>query len=71
MMKDRSFVKENVQFVTVLDLIECLEQTKLQRLILTSAPISAIQSNITTMQPPNQYFSQYLIPKIVVKRHNI
>ena len=38
-----------VRFVTALDLIKCLEQIKLQRLILTRAPISELPFFIRTM----------------------
>ena len=43
------FWRKKTRFVTALDLIKCLEQIKLQRLLLTSAPISELARNIITM----------------------
>ena len=37
------------QFVTSLDLVNCLKQIKEQRLLLTCTPISELPSNISTI----------------------
>ena len=43
------FSKKELWFLTALDLIKCLEQIKLQSLLLICAPISQLQFNISTM----------------------
>mgnify|MGYP007015800062 CR=1 FL=1 len=49
MKESRYFLRKNIQFVTALDLIKCLEQIKYQRLHLTCAPISELPSSIITV----------------------
>ena len=49
-----AFSEKTYQFVTALIyLIKCLKETKYQRLLLTSAPSSALPSFTTTMVCPN------------------
>ena len=43
------FREKKIQFVTALDLIECLKQIKYQRLLLTYPPISELPPNISSM----------------------
>ena len=47
---------EEIRFVTALDLIKCLKQIKLQRLLLTCAPISELPSYLspTGYRPASQ-----------------
>ena len=41
---------KNIRFVTALDLINCVDQIKYQKLLLTCAPISELPSNTSTMR---------------------
>ena len=50
MRESRSFRRKKNRFVTVLDLFECLEQVKFQRLLLTLALVSELPSYIRTME---------------------
>ena len=44
-----------IRFVTDLDLIKCINQIKLQILLLSCTPISEIPSNISTIENSVQY----------------
>ena len=50
MKKKRPFGKNTNDFLTVLNLIKCLKQIKLLRLLLRAHAISELPSNLSTMR---------------------
>ena len=49
MMENGSFSEKNIGSVTSPDLIKCLKQIKLQKLLLTCAPVYELPSSISPM----------------------